>query len=131
MPRLRDQFVEAGLQVEVSVSGAPAGVPEGVDLSAYRIVQEGLTNVLRHGGPSATVAIGYEPGLVRVDDRGRRAEASQPADEPGHGLIGMRERVAVFGGTFSRRPAARRGLRPPGDPAVRRGRGRHRARAAA
>jgi signal transduction histidine kinase len=103
VPRLRDQFVEAGLQVEVSVSGAPVGVPEGVDLSAYRIVQEGLTNVLRHGGPAATVAIGYEPGLVRlaIGDSGSDAE---PSSEPGHGLIGMRERVAVFGGTFTAGP---------------------------
>jgi signal transduction histidine kinase len=103
VPRLRDQFVEAGLRVEVSVSGEPAGVPEGVDLSAYRIVQEGLTNVLRHGGPAARVRIDYEPGLIRltIGDDGSDAE---PSPEPGHGLIGMRERVAVFGGTFTAGP---------------------------
>ena len=50
-------------------------MPDGVDLSAYRIVQEGLTNVLRHGGPPATVAIAYEPGLVRIGDRRRRVRA--------------------------------------------------------
>jgi signal transduction histidine kinase len=103
VPRLRDQFVEAGLAVEVTVSGEPAGVPEGVDLSAYRIVQEGLTNVLRHGGPEATVVIGYEPGLVRLAVGDSGSPARRPG-EPGHGLIGMRERVAVFGGTFTAGP---------------------------
>jgi signal transduction histidine kinase len=104
VPRLRDQFVEAGLAVEVTVSGAPVGVPEGVDLSAYRIVQEGLTNVLRHGGPSATVAIAYQPGLVRVAIGDDGTAGGGSAEEPGHGLIGMRERVAVFGGTFTAGP---------------------------
>jgi signal transduction histidine kinase len=96
----------AGLTVGLRVDGAPRdGLPEGVDLSAYRIVQEGLTNVLRHGGPTARVTIGYPPGAVEIEicDDGRTDGAAEPdaADKPGHGLIGMRERVAVFGGTFS------------------------------
>ena len=103
VPRLVAQFAEAGLPVEVTVSGEAEDVPDGVDLSAYRIVQEGLTNVLRHGGPKATVTIEHRPGLVRVavgDDGADRP----PRGEPGHGLIGMRERVAVFGGTLTARP---------------------------
>jgi signal transduction histidine kinase len=103
VPGLVRQFADVGLAVDVTVTGAPDAVPDGVDLSAYRIVQEGLTNVLRHGGPRATVVIGYEPGLVRigVGDEGSGRRAPSPA---GHGLIGMRERVAVFGGTLSAGP---------------------------
>jgi signal transduction histidine kinase len=103
VPQLVRQFSDAGLSVDVSVSGTAGGVPEGVDLSAYRIVQEGLTNVLRHGGPKATLAIDYRPGLVRVtisDD----GSGQQPRGEPGHGLTGMRERVAVFAGTLTAGP---------------------------
>jgi signal transduction histidine kinase len=107
VPELADQFRAAGLDVDLDVSGEPDGVPDGVELSAYRIVQEGLTNVLRHGGPRARVRIAYEPGVVRVaigDDGPATPRATPP--EPGHGLIGMRERVAVFGGsiTAGRRP---------------------------
>ncbi|HEU4349818.1 MAG TPA: sensor histidine kinase, partial [Actinoplanes sp.] len=105
VPGLIAQFAEAGLPVEMSVEGAPDGVPEGVELSAYRIVQEGLTNVLRHGGPKAFLTIEYEPGCVRVaiadDGSGHRASGSA-----GHGLIGMRERVSVFGGTLTAGPRA-------------------------
>jgi signal transduction histidine kinase len=107
VPELADQFRAAGLAVDLDVTGEPDGVPDGVELSAYRIVQEGLTNVLRHGGPWARVRIAYEPGVVRVaiGDDGRPAPRATPP-EPGHGLIGMRERVAVFGGTLTaeRRP---------------------------
>jgi signal transduction histidine kinase len=103
VPALVAQFAEAGLPVEVTVTGAGGDVPDGVDLSAYRIVQEGLTNVLRHGGPKATVTIAHEPGQVHVtiaDDGSDRP----PRGEPGHGLIGMRERVTVFGGTLTAGP---------------------------
>jgi signal transduction histidine kinase len=103
LPRLIDQFTEAGLTVDLSVAGVPEQVPDGVDLSAFRIVQEGLTNVLRHGGPEARLAIHHEPGQLRVaisdDGSGRKP---QPAG--GHGLIGMRERVAIFGGTLTAGP---------------------------
>ncbi len=103
VPRLVAQFAEAGLRVDVRTTGAADGLPDGVDLSAYRIVQEGLTNVLRHGGPAATVTIDHEPGLVRVAV-GDDGPAREPRGEPGHGLIGMRERVAVFGGTLTAGP---------------------------
>jgi signal transduction histidine kinase len=107
VPRLADQFRAAGLAVDLTVTGEPDGVPDGVELSAYRIVQEGLTNVLRHGGPRAGVRIAYEAGVVRVaiSDDGRTMPPANPTG-PGHGLIGMRERVAVFGGTLTaeRRP---------------------------
>jgi signal transduction histidine kinase len=105
VPRLADQYRATGHAVDLAVTGEPDGVPDGVELSAYRIVQEGLTNVLRHGGPRAGVRIAYEPGVVRVSigDDGRTPAPDAPAG-PGHGLIGMRERVV--GGTLSaeRRP---------------------------
>ena len=67
VPALVLQLGQAGLAVEVRVDGQPDGVPDGVDLSAYRIVQEGLTNVLRHGGPRAQVAIGYPGAAVVIE----------------------------------------------------------------
>jgi signal transduction histidine kinase len=102
---LAAQFRAAGLAVDVRGGGeVPGEVPEGVELSAYRIVQEGLTNVLRHGGPRAEVRIDHEPGRLRltVSDEGPASESVSPGG--GHGLVGMRERVAVFGGEFSAGP---------------------------
>jgi signal transduction histidine kinase len=75
-------------------------LPVGVDLSAYRIVQEGLTNALKHAGPArAWVRVRYAPGGVEilVEDDGNGPSSN---GTPGHGLIGMRERVAVYGGTL-------------------------------
>jgi signal transduction histidine kinase len=98
LPELCDQVRAAGLPVELVVEGEPVELPPGVDVSAYRIVQEALTNALKHAGPaSARVAVRYMPDelAVEVVDDGRGAEA---APNGGHGLIGMRERVTVYGG---------------------------------
>ncbi|HYN92920.1 MAG TPA: sensor histidine kinase [Pilimelia sp.] len=122
IPALVRQLGEAGLAVELRTGEAPpAGVPEGVDLSAYRIVQEGLTNVLRHGGPAARVTIGYPAGAVAIEicDDGRAPdrpagvgpESGPESRGPGHGLIGMRERVAVYGGTLLAEPRPGGGFR--------------------
>jgi signal transduction histidine kinase len=92
------QVKEAGLPVELSVEGEPAALPPGVDLSAYRIVQEALTNALKHAGPAtAQVVVRYGAEHLEVDvtDTGRRPAAD---DGAGHGLVGMRERVTLFGG---------------------------------
>ena len=92
------QVKEAGLPVELSVEGEPAALPPGVDLSAYRIVQEALTNALKHAGPAtAQVVVRYGAEHLEVDvtDTGRRPTAD---DGAGHGLVGMRERVTLFGG---------------------------------
>ena len=89
----------AGLDVQLEVEGAPVNVPPGVGLSAYRIVQEALTNVIKHAGPArARVRVAYGPADIQVavtnDSNGRH-----PAGEgSGHGLIGMRERAALYGG---------------------------------
>jgi len=89
---------EAGLPVELVVQGDPVQLPPGVDLSAYRIVQEALTNALKHAGPTrARVTVRYERESVALEviDDGRGGNGRTGS---GHGLVGMLERVAVFGG---------------------------------
>ena len=90
---------EAGLPVELRVEGAPHPLPLGVDVSAFRIVQEALTNALKHAGRPARawVTVRYEPGAVEVEieDNGNGGGIGGGT---GHGLIGMRERVALYGG---------------------------------
>lgn len=93
------QIREAGLPVELSVEGEPASLPPGVDLCAYRIVQEALTNALKHAGPAtARVVVRYEGDAleVQVIDTGGHRPAG--GNGVGHGLLGMRERAALFGG---------------------------------
>ncbi len=102
---LLEQTREAGLPVELRVEGAARPLSPGIDLSAYRIVQEALTNTLRHAGPTtARVLLRYRPDAleVRVSDSGRGA-AAEPSGG-GHGLVGMRERVALFGGELTAGP---------------------------
>jgi len=94
------QVREAGLPVELQVEGEPAVLPPGVAVSAYRIVQEALTNVLKHAGPArARVVVRYsgrELELEIADD----GQGSAAVGGAGHGLVGMRERVALYGGDF-------------------------------
>ena len=104
---LLDTVRSAGLPVEVVRSGAARELPAGADLAAYRVIQESLTNALKHAGPaSARVELEYAPDLLTIEvvDDGRG-----PPAEPGvgHGLIGMRERVGMFGGSL--RTSARPG----------------------
>jgi signal transduction histidine kinase len=101
--RLAQQIRDAGLPVEVRIEGEPRPLPIGVDLSAYRVVQEALTNALKHAGrASATVTVRYgeRDVAIEVDDDGSGGEPNGT----GHGLIGMRERIGVFGGTFDAGP---------------------------
>jgi signal transduction histidine kinase len=95
---LAEHVRRTGLSVEVDVSGRRNGVAPGLDVAAYRIVQEALTNVLKHArAASATVAIEYGEQAVRIEvtDDG---VGPAPAAEGGQGLIGMRERTALYGG---------------------------------
>jgi signal transduction histidine kinase len=104
LPQLLTQVREAGLEVTSTVTGEPVDAATPVGLTAYRIVQEALTNVLKHGGPRATVTIEYCPDEVRLeiaDDGRSRPGPNRRQRTEGHGLIGMRERVAVFGGRLS------------------------------
>ena len=99
--RLAEQFSDAGLRVDVSVTGEPHKLPMSLDLSAYRIVQEALTNVLKHAGPArAQVAITYLAGKLELDivDDGQGSSQDGNGAGGGRGLIGMRERVSLFGG---------------------------------
>ena len=93
----------AGLETTFTVTGEPVLLPTTVDLAAYRIVQESLTNAIRHAGPAtATVSLGYHPGELRIDvtDTGRGQPTGAAAGQSGgHGLAGMRERAATVGGT--------------------------------
>ena len=93
----------AGLPVDVVVSGTPRTLPPGLDLSAYRIVQEALTNTLKHAGPArATVAVSSLPQALEVEVEDDGAGARRPAEaHVGRGLIGMRERTALYGGTLA------------------------------
>ncbi len=108
LPRLIEDIREAGLPVEVRVEGEPRPLPPGVDLSAYRVVQEALTNALRHAGParaSVVVRYGQDDVEIEVTDDGRGVpEDAGAAGGPGHGLVGMRERVALFRGEFQAGP---------------------------
>jgi signal transduction histidine kinase len=99
------QIRDAGLPVEVAVEGAPVGVPPGVDLSAFRIVQEALTNALKHAGPArARVLLRYEADGISLDISDDGAGGADAAGGAGHGLAGIRERVALFGGDVDAGP---------------------------
>jgi signal transduction histidine kinase len=102
---LLDQARMAGLPVSFTVEGASQPLPGGVALAAYRIVQESLTNTRKHAGPvaSASVVLRYSDDTLElaISDDGRGAAAP---DGAGHGLTGMRERVAMYGGSVAAGP---------------------------
>jgi signal transduction histidine kinase len=120
----------SGLKTTFAVTGPPVPLPAAVDLAAYRIIQESLTNTIRHAGPAtAAVSLGYHHDELRIDvtDTGRGQPAIAAAG--GHGLAGMRERAAAVGGTVEAGPGPAGGFRvaarlpfggraadPPADP---------------
>jgi signal transduction histidine kinase len=98
---LREEIGRAGLPVELHVDGDPFPLPRGIDLSAYRIVQEGLTNALKHSrATKADVTVRYRPGEVQLEVRDNGVGTST-TDGLGHGLVGIRERVKIFGGEMT------------------------------
>jgi signal transduction histidine kinase len=109
---LVDRVRETGLMVQLWIEGEPRALSPGVDLAVFRLVQEALTNTLKHAGPQARawVRIHYAgPNVnVEIEDDGRGAAASLHGngDNPGHGLVGMRERVALYGGELRIGPRA-------------------------
>ncbi|MGC4789360.1 sensor histidine kinase [Micromonospora sp. DT178] len=108
LPALLDRFRAAGLRTRHAVSGEPAPMPPGLELTVYRVVQEGLTNALKHAGVGAdvevTVTHAGDAVLVRVVDDGRGRPPVSPAPSGGHGLVGMRERVGVYDGSLTAGP---------------------------
>ena len=108
---LIDQVCEAGLPASLRVEGEQLDLDPGVALTAYRIVQEALTNTLKHAGQAtAEVRMTFGPQLLTIEvfDTGTGPKG---ADSPGHGLLGMRERVAVYGGTLRTGPRPGGGFR--------------------
>ncbi|WP_123554776.1 sensor histidine kinase [Kitasatospora cineracea] len=118
LPELLEQVRTAGLPVEFTATGEVRELPRGLELTVYRIVQEALTNVRKHGGPNARakVAVDFRDGdlevLVEDDGRGStREQLSGGTDGLGHGLIGMRERVGMVSGSLDVGPRPGGGFR--------------------
>ena len=120
---------EAGVQVHLEVRGSKRDLPPGADLAAYRIVQESLTNVVKHAHTATCrVVVTYEHDavLVEITDNGRAAPPGAVTTGPGHGIAGMRERAGLYGGEFDAGPLPGGGFRvaarlpldsAPGEPA--------------
>jgi signal transduction histidine kinase len=116
LPDLLDTMRLTGLDVDVAVTGTPRRpLPAGAELAAYRVVQEALTNTARHGGPDvrARVELAWSPSGLAIDvlDDGRGAGASPATRGSGQGLLGLRERVDLFGGTVEAGPVVGGGFR--------------------
>lgn len=112
LPTLSGQIGAAGVPVSVAVRGEPRDLPAGVDLAVFRVVQEALTNTLKHAGPAtADVTVDFDADgvLVTVTDTGTGLGHS--SGEPGHGLLGMRERLALYGGQLEAGPMTGGGYR--------------------
>jgi signal transduction histidine kinase len=98
---LLEEVGRAGLPVELHVDGQPVSLPRGIDLSAYRIVQEGLTNALKHAqATDADVTVRYLPDQLEIEVRDNGL-GSATSDGLGHGLVGVRERVKIYGGEMN------------------------------
>jgi signal transduction histidine kinase len=107
-------FAGAGLRVTREVTGQARPLPEAVELTAYRVIQESLTNTRKHAGcDTAMVRLGYTPGTLSltVEDEGKPVTWSSRHTPPGHGIVGMRERVAALGGRLSAGPRPEGGYR--------------------
>jgi signal transduction histidine kinase len=115
LQRLVDQARTDTLAVDLVIEGEPVELPQGADLTAYRIAQEGLTNALRHAHPThVVVRVSYQPDalVVEVEDDGHGVPASTAdGHTPGHGLVGVRERVALYDGTVELSPRSGGGTR--------------------
>jgi len=109
LDRLVSDAADNGMDVRVEVRGHPHPLPAAVELAAYRIVQESLTNVARHAGsPAATVTLGFVADAFEIEivDKGRSVSFRE--EQSGHGIAGMKERAAAVGGRFEA------GARPQG-----------------
>jgi signal transduction histidine kinase len=113
----------AGVVAELSIAGDPRPLAPGIDLAAYRIVQEAITNTIKHAAPTrATIRLTYGPAEIVVDIRDLGGRAAAAPIGVGHGLVGMEERVRIYGGEFRAGPSPEGGFAihariPTGDPA--------------
>jgi signal transduction histidine kinase len=112
------RVTESGVPVDMVIGGPRTALPAGVDLAAYRIAQEALTNILKHAGRArASVSVRYEPHAVHLEivDDGRGAASAVPdpsrTNGTGHGLVGMRERTALYDGELEAGPRPGGGYR--------------------
>ena len=110
--QLADLISSVPLPVRLRVDGPPRELHQGLALAAFRIVQEALTNTIKHGGPgaSAAVRLHYQDTALEVEVTDDGSGSGIPA-RAGHGLIGMRERAAMFGGALSAGPQSSGGFR--------------------
>ena len=114
LERVMASATAAGVDVRLDVSGQPRDLPTGVDLAAYRIIQESLTNVIRHArAATARIAIAYRRAdvVIEIEDDGRGVDEHEPSAVGGNGLLGMRERAAALGGDLEAGPGAAGGFR--------------------
>jgi signal transduction histidine kinase len=120
LPRLVEQIRGAGVEVSLATDGMPAELPARVDLFAYRIVQEALTNVLKHAGPGAHTEVRLSTDRTGIvievldDGHGAVVMAGSGVEQDGargHGIVGMRERALLLGGTLDARPRPGGGFR--------------------
>ena len=121
LSRLTEQAAAAGVQVQVEIFGQPRQPPAGIDLTAYRVIQEALTNVVKHAATDrcrVRLSYGDDDLTIEVTDRGRGRFPGRhapgragSADHGGHGIAGMRERVAMYSGQFEAGPLPERGFR--------------------
>jgi signal transduction histidine kinase len=112
LPALIEQARTAGALVDLRLEGEPTPLTPGVDLAAYRIVQEAITNVLKHARPAAaTVSIRFLPNLLEIEVHDTGAARAAVNGAGGSGLIGMRERVTLYGGDFAAGPSENGGFR--------------------
>lgn len=103
---------EAGLLVDLEVRGEPSAVSAGIDLAAYRVIQEAITNVIKHAATdTCRVSVGYEPDALSVEVTDHGSAKPGRISGLGHGLVGMRERVGMYGGEFQAGPLPGRGFR--------------------
>jgi signal transduction histidine kinase len=106
LDRLCEELRASGLPVSVTIEGQPTELPQAVDLSAYRVVQEALTNTLKHAQATrADVALRWQDDALEIEI-GDDGVASTSTNGTGHGIVGMQERLAVLGGTLHAGPAA-------------------------
>ena len=109
--KLVEHAREAGLPTELRIEGQTTALPQGIDLTAYRLVQEGLTNALKHANATrAEVVVRYDEGTVELVVRDDGTGGGD-GEGGGHGLVGMRERVSVYGGELDAGPRPGGGFR--------------------